>query len=689
MVLPAGFVFEDELQVAPEQDLGIETQPGLPEGFVFEEEVGPTPEELALQEQQAMAQEFGLTPEQAAEATAQAQQAVDTGQNIIAQQLTPFSGVAGTVATPGGLEALAQGATFGFSDELQGIAQGGLAAAGAIASGQPGAGDKFKRGFETGIEKARTRLDKFRAEQPIGAIATEVAGGLLTGGFGAGRALAGAAGRTALQNIRRVGLTGAGFGALAGAGTAEGGLAERGKAAGVGAIVGAAASPVISAGARVVGGITKFTGDALGAIRNIAGGDKATKIISQSLGADEVARLTDEIQRTGKAVTDFTGDEISELLKRTRIGDKKAGKEIEKALSIQARDDLSRVEGQFNRTIGEGAEDTIEDLSAKADIDARGAFQRAEEAPALTDQKILDLVTNRPTLQRSFREAQEIAADAGVQIPTDLSQGLDSRSVFFMKKSLDNLIDGQTDIAGKVSPRGVEFIKLKDEFVGRVKELNPDFKLALERSGDKIRLRNAQEIGEKLKTNLSPDKIQDIKVKFKTPEELKAFQIGVKNSVMNKALNTDPGKAAQAIAGKRLKKEQLRAIFDDETRANELGDFLENEIGLAAQAKDVTGKSFADLASNVELVAQGGIKAPFLAKAVKRISGINDKNANEIAEILTDPKKFLGAADELKRLAPGKAAELDVLLKDQIAAATPSALTTEPTADVVGGFIGQ
>jgi hypothetical protein len=99
--------------------------------------------------------------------------------------------------------ALGQGLAFGFGDEVEAFVK-------SLSS------DKE---YEDLAKEIRSELELFKETAPAIAYGSEIAGGLVTGGLGLGRTLATTAARS--------GLTGAAYGA----GTAEGDIAERTKAA--------------------------------------------------------------------------------------------------------------------------------------------------------------------------------------------------------------------------------------------------------------------------------------------------------------------------------------------------------------------------------------------------------------------------------------------------------------------------
>ena len=132
-------------------------------------------------------------------------------------------------------QALGQGALLGIGDELEGFARGLL----------PGTT------VDKEIDRARQRIKMYEQNYPERAIPATLAGGLATGGVGAARAAL-LKGAPMLARIAHGAKPGAGYGAVGGAGTAEGGIDDRVVGSGYGALTGAgtgAAFPLLPQGA--------------------------------------------------------------------------------------------------------------------------------------------------------------------------------------------------------------------------------------------------------------------------------------------------------------------------------------------------------------------------------------------------------------------------------------------------------
>jgi len=161
--------------------------------------------------------------------------------------------------------AVAQGATFGFLDELRGMAGEGFDAIGLPVPGMENENFEFDadkvRGYEAYRDGERDAYARYKDENPKTAFAGELVGGLVTGGAGAARAGATNVGSRVVQSIaaaptkKRLALlsgtgaaSGATGGALQGAGDAkelEDVLGESLKGAAIGGVAGAALGPVV------------------------------------------------------------------------------------------------------------------------------------------------------------------------------------------------------------------------------------------------------------------------------------------------------------------------------------------------------------------------------------------------------------------------------------------------------------
>lgn len=202
-------------------------------------------------------------------------------------------------STPDQLRAVSKGATFGFADELD--------AAGAAL--ETGVGNLFKRvtgqkpayGMKDAygaVMDANAKADNLFAEKhPVQNIALQVGGGLIGPGVASGARFIGA-GRSLLGTTARAAGVGAATGAVAGFGTSEGGLAERGR----GAARGATAGAIVGGALPSVGRLAQTGGRAInGALGQPFGGANQGAIarLREALQADglDEAQLRTAIQQ--------------------------------------------------------------------------------------------------------------------------------------------------------------------------------------------------------------------------------------------------------------------------------------------------------------------------------------------------------------------------------------------------------
>jgi len=154
-------------------------------------------------------------------------------------------------------DTLGQGLSFGFSDELAGGIGAGINSIAGIFGG--GTGEDFGDAYRGIRDAARSNVDAFSERNPKTALATEIVGGMLTGGAGAARTGAFNAAKyapTLLGRLAPVAATGAVQGGLYGAGASEaediGGVAtDTLTGAAVGGVT-APLLPAIAGGARSV-----------------------------------------------------------------------------------------------------------------------------------------------------------------------------------------------------------------------------------------------------------------------------------------------------------------------------------------------------------------------------------------------------------------------------------------------------
>ena len=182
--------------------------------------------------------------------------------------------VAGSEALSSGGQAIMQGLSLGWADELAGLIAGagqGVSNAIRTAQGQPieiGAGD-----LRNAVTNAtREESERFSRERPVSNFALQALGGLLTGGGAIGTGVRGAV------------ATGAAYGAGYGAGTGEGDT-ERLPGAVTGAVAGAATGGALAGAAQVAAPYAQRLAGIAGSINPGGAARSATRRLGPAAGA--------------------------------------------------------------------------------------------------------------------------------------------------------------------------------------------------------------------------------------------------------------------------------------------------------------------------------------------------------------------------------------------------------------------
>ncbi|MBN8994445.1 MAG: hypothetical protein J0H94_04410 [Rhizobiales bacterium] len=331
------------------------------------------------------------------------------------------------------------GATFGLGDEAAGVI-GGLM--GLID------GKGFDYGYNKVTGNIRDSIKDYRTREPTKAALSEIGGALatvpVTGAINLFRAPALAAktaplltraaasvGRGA-ATLGNAAATGATYGAIYGAGDAEGGIPERFKGAVSGGLMGGAlgaAAPVVGAGIR---GASWLLGDTLGhpiqVARRFMMPDKAAanavvKAVSRDVGgAAPVKTATDILDNARAAGTPMTALDLGETTRALGRAASNGSPEGRATLN-QMLDD--RFEGQAGRVI-DGITSMVPGVNAPATREAlQQAAQRAND-PAYrlayrqgeggVWHEGLQQLTYAPAVQRAIQKAEATGANrAAVQ----------------------------------------------------------------------------------------------------------------------------------------------------------------------------------------------------------------------------------------------------------------------------------
>lgn len=497
-------------------------------------------------------------------------------------------------ALAGGVDAL----TFGFADELS----AGL---------KTGAG--LWGNYDQTLQEERARLQSEQEANPA-----EYFGGQVAGAVGTAVALPGIGPLRTLGTLGRIGegvATGAGYGALYGAGSANGSLADLGRGAVVGAGIGGASGGL---GAGAVEGLTSL-GRAVGS-RAGATWRGVTNPDAEAARRVAVARAADD--RTGQPRLNAQ-DEATAALNNQPVLNIDRGGETTRALgrsaantSPEGRATLStavenRFETQGDRTVdtvrrivgGNTTADSREALIQSARTANRPAYARAYAAPeaqAMWDQG-LEQLASAPVVQDAIRQATVTGRNAGalngfppvrnpftvdpttgrLTLAADAQGNRVLPNLQFwdhVKRNLDKVGTGEAQQASRV---------LRDH----LDQLVPAYNQARSGAARAFGAQDALEAGDQFVMSRMENNEARRALGQMSPAERQLFAEGFADSLVRKVQETgDRRNVVNAVFGSRASRERVRIALGPQ-RADELEAFLRVETLMDRARTAVTGNS--------------------------------------------------------------------------------------------------
>ena len=323
-------------------------------------------------------------------------------------------------------------ATFGFGDELR-------SAMGAAKDVVTGAGP-FGASYSGRMRAEEQGMDKFSREHPRQNLAATVAGGLVTA-LGSGPI---AASRTAGEAVLGAAKTGAGYGAVSGAGEARGGLWNRTKGAATGAAIGGAAGAVLQGASNRIGAAFNRPNAAARADAKIL-----DRLGQSGQSLDDVERAAETARTAGKpfALVDAGGKSMQQL-GRDATAFPTPGRErltafVEDRMLDQPERvvlDLART-GRMTRV--NSSKQAIEQLASEREQLAKPMYDAIRDVQ-VQDPRLQQLF-QLPDVQKAYQAAQRVAArraatGQGLPLPPfDPSRPMTLGTLDQVKRALDDV----------------------------------------------------------------------------------------------------------------------------------------------------------------------------------------------------------------------------------------------------------
>ena len=526
-------------------------------------------------------------------------------QDSFAKALDLVKQSGGRTSEYGAGRSLAQGATFGFADELESLMKS--------LSGQGS--------YEQNLAALELAKQKYGQENPKTALATEIAGGLpyaLLPFLGTARYAQMAkdaaplvrAGVTAGASA----VTGALTGALGGAGAAGVGERVAGAQAGgtLGGLVGGAA-PVLTKGVGMAGSkvvdvtsgipILQQVGKAVGVAtgQSVDYANRAKAKLLEALYRDKVspadlekmilasANLEKTITRTTKPVgiADIAGENVRSLADVAQKYPSTARQVAKTALEERAAGQGERIQADISKYLG-GFTDPFEYTAAIAQRQKQVSsplYQKAYAYGEVTDPNVLKYL-ELPQFKTATKEAQGLLAAEGrtVDMSRPTVETLDN-----IKRGLDALIFAQIK-EGKLSELGKIYKKKKNEFLSELDTAVPDFGRARATFAGEAELLDATKLGQDFYKQTSSEANRTF-AKLSASEQ-EAYKVGALDAVKEKIISAkDTADIRKKIFGSPAERSRVSSLFPDDATFKQFEKDMMTESMMRKTQEKILGNS--------------------------------------------------------------------------------------------------
>jgi hypothetical protein len=517
-------------------------------------------------------------------------------QETFTKALTLVKQSGGRTSEYGAGRSLAQGATFGFADELESLMKS--------LSGQGT--------YEQNLAALELAKQKYGQENPKTALATEIAGGLpyaLVPFLGTAKYAQMAkdaaplvrAGVTAGASA----VTGALTGALGGAGAA--GVGERMAGAQVGGTLGGlvgGAAPAVAKGVGMAGSkvvdvtsgipVLQQVGKAVGLAtgQSIDYANRAKAKLLEALYRDKVspADLEKMIAAATKPVgiVDIAGENVKSLADVAQKYPSTARQTAKTALEERAAGQGERIQGDISKYLG-GFTDPFEYTTVIAQRQKQVStplYQKAYSYGEVTNPNVLKYL-ELPQFKTAAKEAQTLLAAEGrtVDMSRPTVETLDN-----IKRGLDALIEKETDSFGKVSKLGTIYKNKKNEFLSELDAAVPDFGRARAAFAGEAELLDATKLGKDFYKQTASEANRTF-AKL-SPSEQEAYKVGALDAVKEKITTAkDTADIRKRIFGSPAERSRVSSLFPDDATFKQFEKDMMTESMMRKTQEKILGNS--------------------------------------------------------------------------------------------------
>jgi hypothetical protein len=443
----------------------------------------------------------------------------------------------------------AQGATFGFGDEISAGMVGALASI---------TGGDFDDAYQYALGNIRADEEAYSQQNPRTAMGMEMLGAIATGGAAGARMLPSATMRamSPAGRVARTAAVGGAEGAAYGAGTATEG--ERGGEALKGLLIGSVAAPVgmkvmdmavqglgttVSYAARKLGQTPRDQAErALRAAAEAEGIDAedAVNLLNELGPQATLADLGENFRSLARAASNMAGPLKTEG--RNMVNGRQAGQQSRLLEAAQVAS--GQQAGNFN--VARHA--LVEGRKANAAPLYQSAF--LQDIPN-TDG--LQRILNRPDMKSSMARAARMAANEGDDVGDNLL-----KRIHYGKMDLDDKI-GAAVRAGQANKVRI-LTEMKGDLLREVDSLSPDYQQARQIYSTDSRMLNAMDEGLNLFKYSAED--MDDAIAGMSASEMDLFRLGAVRSIKEHLDTTGMNRdATQKLLNTQSMRDKLGRIF--------------------------------------------------------------------------------------------------------------------------------
>lgn len=521
------------------------------------------------------------------------------------------------------LRQFAHGASFGFDDELAGLAS------------KVTGGD-----YESARESYLQGREQYAEDNPVSSFTANVAGGLATGIGGGAKLAASKVGAPVLHAVQQLprwaqlGSIGGAAGAVQGAGDADEGNRLAGATGGgvAGFMAGALVPPI-------VGAVTKGVKATVGPVARAA-------VNAFRSPAEKGVRLLDRFAAMDSMTADDIANNLKKLGPNATIAD--AGGENVKALAeaaVQRPGEARNAAVQFLDDRAKGAQQRIVSNLAKGlktgnfDFDSitQGLHENMRKlgqfyepvlnsgaAPMNDD---LARLMQSPTMKSGLNAAMRSVDDdialgkasekmreyfsvdtagnaVGIKEPT-------LRVWDYVKRGLDDVIrDGTDPLTGKMSSQAASASTLKTQLLKQIDKINPEYAAIRSAYADEKSAEHALTLGRKFLSEDSEVTVRRLADMSKAEKEY--FRMGAARAIRDKVMNAeDTHTAFRKLKNNPAIQEKVKPLFGGSKSFNNFMDAIERESTFSKTRQQLTGNSATArrIATNQEMgmpIAGGG-----------------------------------------------------------------------------------